>query len=176
MNVSILRGFFTVMSAFSATCCALVYWMFAQDLPSPTSRAMTTWLPTAAEAATTAIIEASQDGYPESFARPIFMPRRRPFVPPQQDIVAPPAVEVPLMPLPAPPVLDASQLVLKGVRLNKGVQQALIFSPTIAAAKWLSLGNEVDGFQLVAIADDRATLQAGGQKIEIKLYDDKRSN
>lgn len=170
MSLNFLRGFFAVTSIFALACAAAVYWLWIQAVNVPAQRPLTAWAPPLAEAAVAGgeILEPS--GYPESFARPIFMPTRRPFVPPEEQEVLPPEVDAALMTLQQPAAPDASQLVLKGVRLNEGEQQALVLSATSSEAQWLSLGDEIDGFRLVAIGDDRVTLEAGQQKVEIKLY------
>ena len=89
--------------------------------------------------------------FPQSSARPLFHPDRRP-IERAKPVVAP--VVVPEAP--PPPV---NQLQLVGV-MQTGVNQfrALIRNGTDAAGQWLIVGDQVQGWRLSAIAADGVTM------------------
>lgn len=160
------------------------YRMWFPPLDDPEQRTKLDWTPPAI--AETAIIspDPREDMFPETLARPLFSPSRRVFMapvlePPPEDIPAPDLAppEPVIVDLP-PPVqqADASGLELKGVMLGDAIARALILSPSLPAARWLTIGSEVQGFRLVSIADDRVVLESGPQSIELKLYVDNRAN
>jgi hypothetical protein len=177
MNLNFLRGVFALLTMLTLASGAAAYWQWSQNVSGPTERAIIAWVPPKPND-NVAVSEASDvANYPESFARPIFSPTRRPFVPPPPEPVPEVETEPALMPVPeaaAPP--DVTQILLKGVRLINEKQQALILSAVSPVAQWLSVGDEIAGFQLVEISDDQIILEAGQQKIEVKLYANRLEN
>lgn len=172
MSINFLRGLVALLSIFTLACGAMAYWLWNQPVPVPADRPITVWEPPPLAEIVVAPNVSAATVFPETFARPIFLPTRRPYVaPPEENL--PPEIDAALLTLPQAAAPDVSLLVLKGIRLNEGNQQALVLSATSPAAQWLSLGSEIEGFRLVEIGDDRVTLEAGQQRVEIKLYENK---
>ncbi len=172
MSVAFLRGLVVLLGGFALACGVVAYGLWIQPVPLPANRSMTVWEPPLlADNVAVLDVPASTD-FSETFARPIFLPTRRPFVAPPEEVL-PPEIDAALMTLPQAAAPDASVLVLKGIRLNEGSQQALVLSAASPTAQWLSLGSEIEGFRLVDIGDDRVTLEAGPKRVEIKLYENK---
>ena len=168
-----MRGLTVLASLAALAGGAAAFWLWSEPVPAPLERPQTVWEPPPAGAADAASAPPVAAGFPETFARPLFAPGRRPFSAPPQD--APP-LELPpeavALELPPEPQADASGLALKGVMIGDAIAQALILSATSSVSQWLTVGSEVQGFKLIAIEDDRVILEAGPQKVELKLYAD----
>ena len=170
MNLIFLRGVFFALSALAVASGATAYWIWAKDLPEPIERATVDWAPPKLDVSESKIGNSDLSDYSESFARPVFSPTRRPFVPQLEEPVPEVQSEPTQMVTQEPVEVDVTQIVLKGVRLNLGERQALMLSAASPVAKWLSLGGEIEGFELVEISDDRVTLVSGQRKVNISLY------
>lgn len=176
MSVQFLRGLTVLSSLVTLAGGAAAWHQWSAPMPGLLERPLAVWEPPAAGTDDVPAGPPAAASYPETFARPLFAPGRRPFAllpPPPEDappLELPPELVV-LEPPPAPQA-DASGLALKGVMIGDAIAQALILSAASDTPQWLTTGSEVQGFRLVAIRDDRVILEAGPQKLELKLYAD----
>ena len=104
--------------------------------------------------------------FPQTVRRPLFFANRRPVDPAPGKVAAASVPE----PRAAPPAsLDQFQLV--GImRTGKARAQALIRTAGEAQGVWLGVGDNIRGWQLKEIGDDKAVFEANGQRAQIKLY------
>jgi type II secretory pathway component PulC len=117
------------------------------------------------------LAEPVTQGYEITFARPVFSPSRRPFVP----VAAPvePEIQQPPQPVPEPaPGYDPNQFVLKGVMFKTDRATVLIATPEQANGVWLSQGSDLAGWKVEKIGKDTVTLTANGQSHVLKQYVD----
>lgn len=176
MRVAALRGLTTLSLLGSVALGAAIYWQSTRQAEDPASRPVQAWSPDMGHEAPTTFAEAQPRNYPETFARPVFSPTRRPFAPPPPP--APPAPEPVVEPPPPQPVAapDASQLQLKGIMFAGATARALVVSPESPSGQWLTVGSTIMGWKLTRIGDDVVSLDAGTATAELKLYVDNRPN
>lgn len=108
----------------------------------------------------------------ELIARPLFSPDRRryaPAPPPPPPPAEPPPVVVEVAP-PPPVAAPPPDLQLLGVSLSAGVPSALLAGGGGSAPMWLREGASIEGWTLVDVASGGASLESGGQRIELALY------
>ena len=93
----------------------------------------------------------SDAAFPQTVARPLFHPDRRPF-----ERAKPVVVEVLPPPAPPPPI---AKLQLVGI-MQTGTNQyrALIRNGTDTPGEWLIVGDQIQGWQLRSIAPDGVTV------------------
>ena len=105
----------------------------------------------------------------ETVARPLFHPSRRLYVAAAEkapELVADAAPEVAELAASAP-----SRLMLVGLmRVPGGSQRALIRAEGQAFGTWVSLGEEIDGWRLASVEDNRVTIEKSGGKVELLLH------
>jgi hypothetical protein len=109
--------------------------------------------------------------YPQTAAQPLFFEGRRYPVRPK-EVVKP---EVPVaVPPPTPvKVTDVSGVKLRGIIVAPGVSRAFIeIAPK--AAEWLRIGDNVEGWKLQTIDQDKVALVNGLQTATIELYTPRR--
>ena len=98
--------------------------------------------------------------YPETAARPLFSPTRRP-----RAVTARPTAEQPAPPRPA------VDLHLVGVMMVAPAQKrALIRSPHQPRGNWIAEGEQIDGWTLSRITESAVVVESGGQRHELKLH------
>ncbi|MDX2156901.1 MAG: hypothetical protein SFW09_10370 [Hyphomicrobiaceae bacterium] len=98
--------------------------------------------------------------FPDTSARPLFWPERRP-VRPVGIASEPAAATTP----PAPIELRVAGIHVDG----KGRRRALIVAPGQPLEQWIDEGGEVDGWTLTRISRDAILLEAGGRSEELRL-------
>ena len=125
------------------------------------------WDPRLAGLAQPAWQPAPAESFSQSLARPIFSRARRPYQPPQPALPGPPPAPVPAI---VPPRQAEEGIVLLGIMLNGDTRRALLRLKAFPGGKWVTLGEEVNGWQLSEVAQDRAMLQADGQRLLLRLY------
>lgn len=107
-----------------------------------------------------------------TFARPMFEPGRRPFMPkveePQAEPVEQPALEPEVAA--APDISDPSQLRLMGVLKTATVEQVLIATLDNPSGDWFFLDAEVIGWKIKVIAPNSVTLEAHGKTFVLEHY------
>jgi hypothetical protein len=165
--------FFKVLSILSALMAVplalLLYSLSTEPGLVPEDRHVNVWQPKLELPSDLA--EPAPQTYEVTFARPVFSPTRRPFVP----VVPPvePETQEPLQPTPETvPAYDPNQFVLKGVIINDGQAKALIATPEQATGVWLSQGSELSGWKVEKIDKNTVTLIANGQPHVLKQYVD----
>ena len=127
------------------------------------------WNPHLTGPAESAWQPAPAELFSQSMTRPIFSRTRLPFKPPQPVLPAPPP-----MPLPAivPPRQAEEGIALLGIVLSGDTRRALLRLRAFPQGKWVTVGEEVNGWRLSEVAPDRVMLQAVGQSLQLKLYRD----
>ena len=104
--------------------------------------------------------------FPQTTRRPLFFATRRPvdMSQPMAPVVAKPAPEAAAL-----ATLEQAQLV--GImRTGKAKARALIRTGTDGQGVWVGVGDNVRGWQLKEIGDDKAVFEANGQRVQVKLY------
>ena len=104
--------------------------------------------------------------FPQTVRRPLFFANRRPvdMSQPMAPVVAKPAPEAAAL-----ATLEQAQLV--GImRTGKAKARALIRTGTDGQGVWVGVGDNVRGWQLKEIGDDKAVFEANGQRVQVKLY------
>ncbi len=109
---------------------------------------------------------------PETLARPLFQPGRRP-----QHVAAKPVAEPQPEPAPSvdaapeapPPSADGFRLVGM-MRKGEKDKRVLIRSPSSAQATWLETGAEIDGWRVDLIGKDRVLLTKDRGETELLLH------
>lgn len=110
----------------------------------------------------------SAAAYPQSVARPLFHPDRRPFDPPKPVVAA-------ALPVVQAPALEADKLQLIGVMLTGSDKYRALIRNGEDAGEWLVVGDQIQGWKLRAIAPDGVVLAtarpmgAGSTSQEVKL-------
>ena len=108
----------------------------------------------------------SEADFPQTVARPLFTPTRRPV-----ERTKPKPEEAKL---PPPVVKPPENLQFVGaVRVGNDTMRALIRSDTGATGEWLAVGDEIEGWRLHEIRADAAVVGAGGAnapRYELRLY------
>lgn len=102
--------------------------------------------------------------FPQTARRPLFFANRRPvdMSQPKSPVAAAPEAALPVS-------LDQVQLV--GImRTGKAKARALVRAGADGQAMWLGVGDNVRGWQLKEIGDDKAIFEADGQRVQIRLY------
>jgi hypothetical protein len=109
---------------------------------------------------------------PETLARPLFQPDRRPLEAKAKSIAEPqpePAPSIQAAPEPPPPSADGFRLVGM-MRMGEKDKRVLIRSPSSAQAKWLAAGAEIDGWRVDLIGKDRVLLTKDRGEAELLLH------
>jgi hypothetical protein len=176
MRIGVLKSLTIVSIAGSAAIGFAVYRHLIDQPDDLQDRPVQPWSPELGEGASLDLAEAKPRSYEETFARPIFSPTRRSFVPPPP--APPPAPEPMAEPPPPPPVAasDPSQLQLKGVMIGGATAKALLVSPESPSGQWLTVGTTIMGWKVTKIADDTVSLDGGAAAYELKLYVDNGPN
>lgn len=120
---------------------------------------------------------ASGNAFPETLARPLFSPTRKPpgSRPPEPVAQQPPGPEP--MPQPSPVEVTAPDaVILKGIFIDEERQLALIQTPTAPQGTWLAAGALVEGWTISRIDRQGIALEAQGQSARLSLYVDKPAN
>jgi hypothetical protein len=115
---------------------------------------------------------ADSTGFAETFARPLFTPTRRKFVPVPKRAPVPAQVASDPTP-PAQPVASAPPLqapALLGISINGASARVLLKSAGAEAANWYSNGETIDGWTVSGVEKDAAILERGGKSARILLY------
>ncbi|WP_119392171.1 hypothetical protein [Taklimakanibacter lacteus] len=120
---------------------------------------------------------ASGQTFPETLARPLFSPTRKPPGPRPPEPVAnqPPDVQ----PIAEPPPVQLTSpetLILKGIFIDDKRRLALIQTPTAPQGTWLAAGSSVEGWTIRQIDKQGIALEANGQRASLTLYVDKSAN
>lgn len=98
------------------------------------------------------------EDYPETTARPLFSPNRRPPPPPGPETA------------PEPPLPEPDDLRLVGLmQSGPGVSRALVRAGNLQG-RWVSAGDEIDGWTVSRIGGEAVTLQAGTHTYELRLF------
>ncbi|MFK0693142.1 hypothetical protein ACFX5Q_34165 [Mesorhizobium sp. IMUNJ 23033] len=111
--------------------------------------------------------------FSETFARPLFSPSRRKFVP---EPVAPPPAEVAADAAPQPPaqslpeVAPAAAPSLLGISIHGGAAKALLRQAGSDATHWYGKDETVDDWRVSVIEKDGAVLERNGKVTRILLY------
>jgi len=110
--------------------------------------------------------------FKQSLEHPVFSLTRKPPEPrpPPSPPVVPKNVPPPSPPIPTQPTVGAEQFHLNGVAIAGNERQALIRSPSNQLGKWQLEGAEIDGWKLVQIEAETATIEFGGTRSELRLY------
>ena len=176
MRVAVLRALVMLCALMAAGIGFMGWTLVNRPTEDPMRRPVRTWAPDEIAAEAGQASGDTEDTTPETLARPLFSPTRRPFVPPPPE---PPPPEIAALPEPEPPppppqeaTPDPAGLKLKGVMLGASIAQALIATQDDPKGRWFEIGNMVTGFTLAAIEDDRVKLTAGSRNVELKLYVD----
>ena len=111
----------------------------------------------------------------EALSRPLFQRNRRPFVPEAVPVDPPPNLEETVEAVPAP-VIDTSQLMLKGVLVLPGLTRALIATANNPEGVWVEPGATVDVWTVKSLDQDSVSLVSGETEVQLKLYVDKPLN
>lgn len=179
MRIAVLRGLTALALLIAAALGAAMALSVLRGADDFTTRGIPPWSPELGEGAPEIVADAGPRDYPETFARPVFSPARRPFAPPPppaEPEPEPPPPEPPAPPPPPPAPADPSALQLKGIMIVGNSARALIASPELPAGEWLPAGATVMGFKVVGIGDDSISLDAGHGTVKIKLYVDNQPN
>ena len=111
----------------------------------------------------------------EALSRPLFQRNRRPFVPEAVPVDPPPNLEETVEAVPTP-VIDTSQLMLKGVLVLPGLTRALIATANNPEGVWVEPGATVDVWTVKSLDQDSVSLVSGETEVQLKLYVDKPLN
>lgn len=111
----------------------------------------------------------------ETLLRPVFHATRRPFTPPViEDIPEPEDDLDELDPVAAPidiePPATPPEFRLAGVSLVNDRKRALLGSGENAAMRWYAEGDRIDGWSVVSVTSNDATLSDGDQSLTLRLY------
>ncbi|MDX8525887.1 hypothetical protein RFM68_15345 [Mesorhizobium sp. MSK_1335] len=114
---------------------------------------------------------ADSTGFAETFARPLFTPTRRKFIPvaegaPQAQVASDPIP--PAQPVASAPPAPAPALL--GISINGAGARVLLKAAGTEQANWYGSGETVDGWTVSAVDKDAATLQRDGKAARILLY------
>lgn len=164
-------SFATVASVLAATASALALW-YAVELAvdtSPVQPDMATagaghrsprGIPTAQSAV------APLTTYRGTLDRPLFAPDRRPPPPPQAAETRANGAAV------DPPPADGLRIVgfMKGSG-GKVPARALVRAADASQAVWVEAGSTIGGWRVAAVGDRTVTLESGGQRRELKLFE-----
>jgi hypothetical protein len=143
--------------------------------PDLESRPALIWRPTTEVGEQKASLNGAESNMTEALARPIFRIDRRAFdpnkIPPVQQAPVPVA-ETPVVPVPAPVLVETSQFILKGLAIKSGLAKALIADAAHPDGQWLAVGEELAGLKIVSL--DHNTVQMAGdqQNLTLSLYVD----
>lgn len=105
--------------------------------------------------------------FSETLARPLFSPTRRDFV--TEAVPVPAEIEV-VEPLPAKP--EPTRLSLQGTRSILGLRSALV-SVDGQESQWTGLGDDIGGWKVVAIDENRLVVEQEMQTRVVELYLDR---
>ncbi|TGQ73016.1 hypothetical protein EN829_011230 [Mesorhizobium sp. M00.F.Ca.ET.186.01.1.1] len=138
---------------------------------SPTKGSAQRSVREAPDAATGLPATADASGFAETFARPLFTPTRRKFVPvadgdPQAPVASDPVA-------PAQPVASAppgAAPALLGVSINGAGARVLLQAAGADKASWYGSGETVDGWKVAGVEKDAATLERDGKSARVLLY------
>ncbi len=109
---------------------------------------------------------ASLAQMPQTSSRPLFFANRR--LPDKSQSMAAPKSAVGPQPAPAAS-LDQFQLV--GImRTGQESKRALIRTAADGQGVWIGVGEQIRGWQVKEIGDDKAVFEANGQRGQIQLY------
>jgi hypothetical protein len=161
-------------AGFAAAYAAYAIWMM--PLPDLNSRPIAEWSPDLVPLGDPANGQTKQNSFVQTFARPIFTPTRRPFVP---KVAEAPAGEPAALPTPEPQSsasYDARQFSLRGILISGRTRRALIASPESPDGIWVGVGTEIMGWKVANVDQNGVKLEARGQSAEIKLYVDNSAN
>ncbi|WP_217568734.1 hypothetical protein [Mesorhizobium sp. GbtcB19] len=139
---------------------------------SPTAPSAQRNMREAQAGATGLTASADSTGFAETFARPLFTPTRRKFVPVAEGAPAPTQVATDPTP-PTQPVASAAPLpapALLGISINGASARVLLKSAGADAANWYGNGETIDGWTVSGVERDAATLERGGKSTRILLY------
>jgi hypothetical protein len=154
--------------------CAVAFAIHLNEPPPELgARPVRAWKPVLEAVPSVGNVAAQGPGLDQALRRPLFRKSRQPFDPEaliavQQD--QPPDLEV--VEVVAPPPVDTSQYVLKGVLIDAKGQQALIATAEAPEGVWLHKGAELSSWLLSEVRPDRVVLANGAQTVELKLYVD----
>jgi hypothetical protein len=113
--------------------------------------------------------QKNRASYQVTLNRPIFFKDRRPYVAPPPPPPPPPPAPVVVAP-PPPPVIADPGFKLAGISITDERKRAFLSLPSQGAGNWVSEGEEIAGWQVRQILQERVTLQQAGQSIELLLY------
>ncbi|TPM32790.1 hypothetical protein [Mesorhizobium sp. B2-3-4] len=138
---------------------------------SPTRPSAQRSLREAQDPATGLPAEIDASGFAETFARPLFTPTRRKFVPVADGAPLAPVAADPVAP--AQPVASAAPAAapaLLGVSISGAGARVLLQPAGADKANWYGSGETVDGWRVAGVEKDAATLERDGKSARILLY------
>ncbi|MCB1385657.1 MAG: hypothetical protein KDJ80_06920 [Nitratireductor sp.] len=104
----------------------------------------------------------------QTFSRPLFNDKRRPFVKKKQE---------PAKPKPAAKAAAVKKpdFVILGISETQGVRKALMMQRGGAAAEWLPVGGRLARFEVVEIGDSNVSVRQGDAVFGFDLYPEKQA-
>jgi hypothetical protein len=114
--------------------------------------------------------------YPETLARPLFSPTRKPPEPRPPEPVADQQPMPPEQPPQPIQVTSPDTLILKGIFIDDGHRLALVQTPAAPQGVWLAQGGTVEGWTVAQIEKQSIAIEANGQSASLTLYVDKPAN
>lgn len=145
--------------------------------PDLSARPIPPWKPALDAAPNVDKLTTQQLDLDQALRRPLFRQSRLPFDPAAQIIGQQEQLpSLAIVEVVAPPPVDTSQYVLKGILIDAGNQQALIATAEAPEGVWLQKGAELSSWLLSDVKPDRVVLANGTQTVELKLYVDNPSS
>ncbi|MGE3872945.1 MAG: hypothetical protein AB7F74_08320 [Parvibaculaceae bacterium] len=175
------RGLFQIIAGCGFALAAMSLWAGFGGLASiaggPSTTVTADWTPDLKPLDLEGDTVLSNASFPETLARPLFSPTRKPPEPrpPEPVAVAPPQ---PMEPTPPPQTqaIPTDGFVLKGVFINDKRQLALLQTPSSPQGVWLATGARVEGWTVTLIEKQAIAIEANGQVQKLTLYVDKPAN
>jgi hypothetical protein len=135
----------------------------------PAPVAAPAWNPKLPDAAEDSPVARPIQAYRETLVRPVFFKTREPYVPPPPRPIAAPAPAA--LPKPPPAVVDPG-LIVGGVIISRDVRKAYVYGKTDSHGHgtWVSEGEVLTGWKVVAIDSGGVKLQQQDRTIELHLY------
>lgn len=101
----------------------------------------------------------------ETYARPLFSPTRRPFVPAQEGVLEAPVVEEP------EEIIDIEppQIAILALQAGPNGTKALV-QENEGASTWVSQGAQLSGWNVISIDAETITLQHQNETLAFSLY------
>jgi hypothetical protein len=151
------------------------WWILGLAPPDLDARPALIWRPTTELGEQKTSLDGVQINMTEALERPIFRIERRAFDPskilPVQNPPVPVA-ETPVVPVPAPVLVDTSQFILKGLAIHSGLAKALIADAAHPDGQWLAVGEEIAGLKIVSLDHNEVELKGDQQNLTLSLYVD----